>query len=225
MDPKIEIAAEIATGRVPKLQTDLRERTNRLRKNSVVTQSIARLDSEVLPGAKRSRAGRKMKYTPTKFKNLINKYFEWCEQEDRVPSITGLMINLNMYRDQFYRYVKYPDYSDIIEHTRMIISEWCANDVYRTKGQAAGKIAYMKNIHGWSEKTENHTTVQKIVTPDEARAKIEMLAPKLLEVLKNNTVLSQIIAKEEAQKPAETIIEANPIPALGFVEENNPRRL
>jgi hypothetical protein len=62
---------------------------------------------------------------------------------------------------------------------------------------AAGKIAYMKNVHGWAEKLESQNyTEQRVITVEEARAKIEMLAPKLLEVLKNSTVLNQLTIRD-----------------------------
>lgn len=196
-----------------------------LKKNEAVTTPITRLDPKITSEIKKSNAGRKKKFTPTKMKNQINKYFEFCEQEDRVPSIKGLMIFLKMYRDQFYQYLTYPEFKDIMEHARLIISEWCENDVYRTKGQAAAKIAYMKNVHDWTEKVESESTVKKVVTPEEARARIEMLAPKLLEILKQGNILNQLTHQEGTQEAVEAIFEKEPIPALGLVEENNPRRL
>lgn len=208
--------------KLPKIST-LKETD--LSKNEVVKQPMGRIDNGMLPSYKKSNAGRKRKYTPTRMKNSINKYFDWCEKNDRVPSIKGLMIFLKMHRDLFYRYMAYPEYTAIMEHARLIIAEWCENDVYRTKGQAAGKIAYMKNVHDWTEKIDSNATVAQVITPEQARAKIEMLAPKLLEMLKNANVLDQITQKEGVQQAQETILEAVQIPNLGLVEENNPRRL
>ena len=228
MDPNVPINEEVVrSGRLPLVReiNPVDNRENLLRRNSIVRQPIHRMDSDILPGSKKrkNQAGRKKKFTPTKMKNSINAYFDWCEKEDRVPSIKGLMIHLNMYRDQFYQYLSYPEFKDIMEHARLIISEWCENDVYRTKGQAAAKIAYMKNVHDWTEKVDSNTTVTKVLSVEESRAKIEMLAPKLLEVLKNSTVLSQIIQREDTSEAVEAIIEKEPIPSLGLVE--NPRRL
>jgi hypothetical protein len=56
----------------------------------------------------------------------------------------------------------------------------------------------MKNIHSWSDKLEtNNYTEQKVITVDEARSRIEALAPKLLDVLKGHMVVDQIAHKEE----------------------------
>ncbi len=201
------------------------ERKHLLKRNEAVTSPITRIDPKITSEIKKNMGGRKKKFTPTRMKNQINKYFEFCETEDRVPSIKGLMIYLKMYRDQFYQYLSYPEFKDIMEHARLIIREWCENDVYRTKGQAAAKIAYMKNVHDWTEKVESESTVRQIVSPEEARARIEMLAPKLLEILKQGNVLNQLVYQEGVQEAEETILSNPPIPNLGFVEENNPRRL
>lgn len=160
--------------------------------NKIVKSPIARLDDDIVP-TKKNRQGRKFKYSPTKMKNMINKYFDWCEENDEIPSIKGLMIHCKMYKDSFYRYIKNPEYEDILEHARMIISNWIETDIYNTKGMAAGKTAYAKNILGWSDKLETtNTTTTVDLTPEVARSKIEMLAPKLLELLQNHTVLNQL---------------------------------
>ena len=135
-------------------------------------------------------------------KNGINKYLEQCEKDDSVPSIKGLMIHLKMYREAFYDYCKYPEFSDIMEHARLVIYHWCEEDIYKSKGLVAGKIAYMKNVHGWTEKLESNTVVeQRITTVDEARARIEMLAPKLLELLKGNQMITnQLVVEGEVEE-------------------------
>lgn len=168
--------------------------------NKVVTRPIPRIDKDVIKG---NRGGRKKKYTPTRMKNEINRYFEHCENNDLVPSIKGMMIFLKMYKDMFYTYLKYPDFTDLLEHARMIISEWAETDVYNTPGQAAGKIAYMKNLHGWSDKleTKNESEVRQISSVEEARRTITALAPQLLEALKSEQLTNQLANEkiEEAE--------------------------
>lgn len=175
----------------PKEEQSFSERRVGLKNNVAVTQPIARLDDDIVK--RKRRGGPKRKYTPTRMKNEINKYFKWCEDEDQLPSIKGMMIFLKMYRDSFYDYLQAPGYQDIMEHARLIISEWAERDVYNTKGMAAGKVAYMKNVHAWSEKIEQNTNMtQTVMTVDQARSKLESLAPKLLEVLKSQNLLNQL---------------------------------
>jgi len=175
-------------------------------RSSSVVCPIARRDDDI--SKRKTNSGRKKKYTPTRMKNEINKYFDWCEQADEIPSIKGMMIFLKMYKDMFYTYLNYPEYSDIMEHARMIISNWAETDVYNTKGMAAGKIAYMKNIHSWSDKLEtNNTTEVRTITVGEAKAKIEMLAPRLLELLGSPTVINQLAHKGVDIPKSPTVID------------------
>ena len=167
-------------------------------KNVSVVRPIARLDDDIVP--RKTKRGAKKKYTPTRMKNAINKYFEWCEENDEIPSIKGMMIHLKLYKDSFYDYIKYEGFTEIMEQARLHISNWCETDVYNTKGMAAGKLAYMKNIHSWAEKIEtNNYTEQRVVSVDEARSKLEMLAPKLLELLQNHASVVNQIAHQDAE--------------------------
>lgn len=169
------------------------DRCKELESNRTVVRPIPRLKKG------RLTVGNKYKYTPVRMRNGINKYFEWCENTDNVPSITGMMIHLGMMKQMFYKYLGYPDFTDMMEHARLIIKNWAEDDVYRSKGMAAGKIAYMKNLHGWSDKleTKNESTVVQ-VTPEQARLRIEQLAPQLLEVLQSENMVKQITAEKEA---------------------------
>lgn len=182
---------------------------------ATVTKAIGRISTETLY----NKRGRKKLTTPTKMKNGINKYFKWCEDNGRVPSQKGLMIYLKMKPDTFKVYIKYPEFTDLLEQARLIIREWCENDIYTTQGPTAGKIAYMKNIHDWTDKVEQKTEVTHNITYDEARARIEMLAPKLLEMLRNSNALPENIAIPTPNKPVEAIIEADVDDGIDFEEE------
>lgn len=153
------------------------------RANANVTKPIIRL----------SKPGRAKKYTPTKMRNKINDYFCDCEKKDRVPSLKGMMLYLKLTPNSAYTYKKYPEFESIFEQAMLIISEWLESDVYQSKGQAAGKLAYMQNLHNWSNKTEVETT-QRELTVEEAKAKIGMLAPALLEMIKSSPeLLKQLV--------------------------------
>lgn len=168
--------------------------------NKTIKRPLPRIDADVLK--KKQRGGVKKKYTPRRMRNKINEYFEHCEEHDLVPSIKGMTIYLKLYRNAFYQYMNYPEFTDLLEHARMIISDWCETDVYNTPGQAAGKIAYMKNIHGWSDKleTKNETEVRQVTSVEEARKIISTLAPQLLEQLDESKVLTnQIADAQEAE--------------------------
>jgi hypothetical protein len=171
-----------------------KEHRDRLKKeNNNVRRPIGRLDRDIIK-SRSPGGGRKKKYTPTRMRNGINKYFEHCEEMDEVPSIAGMMIYLKLYKDAFYKYLQYPEFEDMMEHARLVIKHWVETDVYSSKGMCAGKIAYMKNVHDWSEKVNNNTdvTISKVTSVEEAESRLAELAPRLLELLGSKQVIDQI---------------------------------
>lgn len=174
------------------------ERKKELGSNRTIIKPIQKLDNNVLR-RKGNKGGRPRKYTPQKMLNRINKYFKWCEDTDSMPSIGGMMLHMKMYATQFYEYIKHPDYEDMLEQARLTIKTWVEEDVYSTAGRTEGKVAYMKNVHAWADKleTKNETEVTNVVSVDEARAKIELLAPLLLDVLKSQGTVNQIVHDAE----------------------------
>lgn len=177
-----------------------------LSKNTVIRKPLPRLGSKV--GATR---GNVKKFTPKRMRNAVNRYFRTCEERDEMPTIKGLMINLKMDKSTFYNYAKYPEFEDIMEHTRLIISHWAEETVFRCEGRTEGKIAYMKNIHSWSDKIETkNENLQVSLTPEQARARIEALAPRLLEVLGHQDTVEQIGKSDREPKVVEAEVIENP---------------
>jgi hypothetical protein len=163
-----------------------------LKTNRYVKVPIARIEKS----PPRCKMGKPRKYTVVKMRNAINKYFDWCETEDRIPSISGLAIHLKLTRDAIYAYNNYVEFKDVIDQTRMRIVSWCEEDVYRTPGVLVpGKALYMKNVHNWAEKQQTditqETTIKKVLSVEEARIKLNSMAPLLLEQLKG-ALLSQL---------------------------------
>ena len=136
--------------------------------------------------------GRPKRFTPTKFGNRINDYFSWCEKQECYPNIKGMMLHLGMAKDQFYQYSRYPEMSPIVEWARDAMESWSMNDLWRTASSNTNKQLVAKVNHGWAEeKTITHVHMSK----DQALAKLESLAPLLLEALKaqlSNTDLKLI---------------------------------
>lgn len=164
------------------------EHKKALEKNTLIRRPLPRIDKRI--GSKR---GKTKKFTPTRMRNAINRYFKRCEDRDEMPTIKGLMISLGMTQMSFYDYLKYPEFTEIMEHTRLIISHWAEDTVFRCEGRTEGKIAYMKNVHSWTDRMETkNENVNVQLTPEQARARIEALAPKLLEVLQSQRTVEQI---------------------------------
>lgn len=170
-----------------------------LRGNERVKRPIGRIDRDIIPT--KASGGKPRKFTPLRMVNGINRYFKRCEKNDDVPSIKGMMLFLKLYPKTFYKYLEREEFQEIMEWSRMMIKNWAEIDVYNTPGQAAGKIAYMKNIHDWTDRlqTKNETEVKQVMSVAQAQATIEGLAPLLLEVLKSQQTVNQIGKCEDAE--------------------------
>lgn len=167
-----------------------------LDKNRFIKTPIARIEAP-------RKGGRTPKFTPTKLRNNINKYFEWCETNDRIPSLTGLAIHLKVTRECMYSWLRSEKFSELIEQARLRIQNWCEEDVYKTHGtMVPGKALYMKNVHNWSEKQTTditqETTVKKVLTVEEAKQKLTSIAPLLLEQLKGQLLSQLALPKGDA---------------------------
>ena len=171
---------------------DLRKRNNR-----VVREPIGRLDKSV----GKVHKGTSKKFTPTRMRNGINKYFDQCERRDVMPTIKGLTLFLKLSPGMFYTYTSYPEFREIMECARILISDWVERDIYNTPGQASGKIAYAKNLLQWSEKIETKTEHQEkgVMSVENAQHLIASLAPQLAEVLKNQHTVQQIADTTDAE--------------------------
>ena len=134
--------------------------------------------------------GRPKRFTPTKFRNRINDYFAWCEKEMTYPNIKGMMLHLGMSRDQWYQYEKYPEMRPILEWARDAMESWSMNDLWNTNTSNTNKQLVAKTNFGWQEeRTVTHITMDK----SQALAKLEALAPILLEAIKQNNLLEHLV--------------------------------
>jgi len=172
------------------------QRKKELASNRSVVRPIGQISRDII-----KKPDARLLLTPLKMMNGINRYFTHCEDNDDTPTINGMMIHLKMYRSAFYRYANNEAFSDIMEHARLMIKHWAEVDVYNTAGQAAGKIAFMKNVHSWSERleTKNETEIKQVMTTDQATAKISELAPLLIGLLGDRRLVEQLGHTEEAE--------------------------
>ena len=141
--------------------------------NKVVTTPIAKLlgaMDEYSPDAMYNEL-----LAPLRLKNNFNNYFNWCETNDRIPSVKGLLLYCRMSRHHYKRYMESQEHRDIMESAHIAIAEWVERDIYASTGNTTGKVQYAKSILDWTEKTETKQTTNVTITVEEAKAKIESL--------------------------------------------------
>lgn len=181
----------------------LRPEATRVKRNKTTKEER---DTPLQEGSQLKRVprniGRPKRFTPTKFRNRINDYFAWCEKQECYPNIKGMMLHLGMSKDQFYQYAKYPEMAPIVEWARDAMEAWSMNDLWKTQTSNTNKQLVAKVNHGWQEeKTINHVTMDK----GQAMAKLEALAPLLLEALRGQITPEQLLAPKPIEAEFEEV--------------------
>jgi len=151
--------------------------------------------------------GRPRKFTRTTLRNRINDYFEFVKGQTHkngkpfVPSIRGLCRYLNIDKDSWYgSYSKYEETRELCEQTTAAIEDWFVQDLYNEERSNTNKQFVAKHELGWVDKQE---VIQEVrLTPETAIAKLERLAPFLLEALRNQDQIETIA-------PIRNLIEIN----------------
>jgi hypothetical protein len=143
--------------------------------------------------------GRPRKFTRTTLRNRINDYFEFVQGQTHkngkpfVPSIRGLCRYLNIDKDSWYgSYCVYEETKELCKQTMSAIEDWFVQDLYNEEKSNTNKQLVIKQELGWTDKQE---IVQEVrLTPETALAKLERLAPFLLEaVQRGETPLKNLI--------------------------------
>lgn len=136
-----------------------------------------------VPRIPKSLRGRAVKYTPVKLRNRINDYFALCDKKNLVPTVSGIYGHLKINKATWYVYCDRPELSAICEWARDAIEQWFIQGLWDSSSSNTNKQLVAKQNCGWQEQTV-HTT--RIISIDEAQAKLERFLPLLLEMHKKS---------------------------------------
>jgi len=136
-----------------------------------------------IPRIPKSLKGRQVKYTPIKLRNRINDYFAICDKKGLVPTVAGIYGHLKINKVTWYAYCDRLELSAICEWARDAIEQWFIQGLWDAPSSNTNKQLVAKQNCGWQEQT-THTT--RIISIDEAQAKLERFLPLLLEMHKKS---------------------------------------
>jgi len=103
--------------------------------------------------------------TPDEFTAKADAYFASIAT-DKVPTVNGLCLALDICRDTLWEYAKKPEFSDAVKRARTRLE--MAWEERLTCPNVAGAIFWLKN-QGWSDKTEQTITADVTVGTIERR--------------------------------------------------------
>jgi hypothetical protein len=138
--------------------------------------------------------GRPLKYTPAKFRNRINDYFATCDKASLVPSVSGIYRHLKIDKMSWYAYCDRPQFQAICSWAKDCIEQWYTQGLWETNSSNTNKQLVAKQICGWQDQV-THTT--RIISAEEATAKLERFLPILLELQKQAMIEQKTIIEGE----------------------------
>ena len=118
--------------------------------------------------------GQPVKYTPTTLLEGFNSYVEQCSTNDKLATITGICLFLDINRETFYNYKKMPQYLYTIEKIESTLEELTIQKG-ATIRNSPFIMFYMKNKFNYTDKQDISVTA----TTDLDKMSDEELAEKL----------------------------------------------
>ena len=97
---------------------------------------------------------------PLKFKSneevqeLIDAYFEYCDANDEVYTITGLALALDTDRATLVRYEKKAEFCNTIKRAKQKVENQVVSRALKGEYNSAVAIFLMKNNYGYQDKVE-----------------------------------------------------------------------
>ena len=167
----------------PRLKVSKAERLKMMKEGETLEEASDRLNITLVPKA--CGKGRPLKYTPVKFSNRVNDYFAWCNQKRLAPTVKGIYMHLKIDKMTWYDYCQRPQFKEICEYAKDTIEQWYVQGLWDTPTSNTNRQLVAKQICDWKEETV-HTT--KVITVEEAQAKLERFLPLLLELHKQHVL-------------------------------------
>ena len=99
--------------------------------------------------------GRPRKYSsPEEMQELIDKYFEDCDENQAPKTIYGLANALDLTYERLWEYQGYEEFSELIKRAKQKIIQEVEEEGRKSTTNPAFRIFWMKNVAKWADKQE-----------------------------------------------------------------------
>jgi hypothetical protein len=103
--------------------------------------------------------GRPLKFkTPEELKSRIDSYFDHCNENEKIPTITGLAVYLDTSRETLCDYKEREDFSDSIKEALQKCEQAIEYGAMTGKLNPTFCIFNLKNNYRWKDRTETDIT-------------------------------------------------------------------
>jgi len=105
-----------------------------------------------------NQIGRPLKFTPQELAQKIEDYFQFCEANNRVATVTGLAVELGTSRTLLARYKGLPKFEEIIEGAKTRIESLIEEGMLKNRLNVAASIFSLKNNFMWQDTVQIQQT-------------------------------------------------------------------
>lgn len=105
--------------------------------------------------------------------SVIQEYFDFCDENDKPYTMSGLAFALGISRQTLINYSKDENYFDTIKNARQLVEMQLEENALANKTNSTFTIFNLKNNFNWKDKQEIETNREQLNKVEELLAKIK----------------------------------------------------
>jgi hypothetical protein len=111
--------------------------------------------------------------TTLKLKNRIDSYKQFCIDNVRVPSISGLAVYCEVGKKTLYNYMEKPEFREVLERFKTFCEDFCVNEALYGKIDPGMTKFILKNNYGYKDRVDVDQTQTIVINSNIPKKEIE----------------------------------------------------
>lgn len=96
-------------------------------------------------------------------KQKLDKYFDICKKQKKIPSMTGLAMHLKTTRQRIINYQHTDEFGDLLAHAKLRCENFLEEQMIKGT-PPTGIIFILKNNYGWKDRVEVDQTINGTIS-------------------------------------------------------------